>query len=390
MKSTNPIEICFIDFFVYPLFNSQSKIVFGGAQIQLYLLAKELAKDKKFSIAFLTDNRQDNRLETFGKIKVYQFLRSPHQVAGIAGTILFLLNKLPLFNHLEFIIRLFILLKKIDADIYLQRAASAETGLIAIVAKLLGKKFIFMVAHQQDVNGDFIKKNGLKGRLYLLGLKLADQIICQTKEQQAQLRKGLKRKSSVISSGYPIEKPGKLTQLKKQGVLWVARAESWKNPELFINLAKKIPQEKFTMICPPAENNPTYFRTILVNARKIPNIKFIERVPFKSIDAYFAKAKVLVATADSEGFPNTFIQAAKNKTPIISFKVNPDKIIDKYQIGSCAEGNERQMIILLKELLKSNQLWQRLATNAYNYARQCHDIKNTVRQYQKLFEREYS
>lgn len=389
MKQTSKIKICFIDWFAYALFNPKSDIVFGGAQIQLYLISQELAKEKAFNISFLTDNQKNNQQDQFGKIKVYQFVRSP-KTPGIYGRFLNLLYRLPALGYIHFFIRLLTQLRKINAQVYVQRAASAETGLIAIVAKLLGKKFIFMVAHQQDVNGDFIKKNGLKGRLYLLGLKLANQIICQTKEQQAQLRKGLKRKSSVISSGYPIGKPGNLTQLKKQGVLWVARAESWKNPELFINLAKKFPQEKFTMICPPAESNPNYFKIVKKKANEIPNLTFIDKVPFNKIDESFAKAKVFVSTSLNEGFPNTFIQAAKNKTPIISFKVNPDKIIDKYQIGFCAEGDERQMIILLKELLKSNQLWQRLATNAYNYARQCHDIKKTVRQYQKLFEREYS
>ena len=94
MKSTNPIEICFIDFFAYPLFNSQSKIVFGGAQIQLYLLARELAKDKKLSISFLTDNRQTTRQETFNNIKVYQFLRSKpsRSYTGIIGNLTFFLS----------------------------------------------------------------------------------------------------------------------------------------------------------------------------------------------------------------------------------------------------------------------------------------------------------
>ncbi len=388
MKSTNPIEICFIDFFAYPLFNPKSKIVFGGAQIQLYLLAKELAKDKNFSASFLTDNQSSNRQDKFGQIRVYQFVRSP-KTPGFYGRLVNLLYSLPALGYFHFFIRLLIQLKKINSQVYVQRAASAETGLIALILKILRKKFIFMVAHQNDINGQFVKQNGFRGKLFLLGLKLADKIICQTKEQQTQLNKKFKAKSFVIPSGYPI-KSSRKNKTKKQGILWVARAEEWKMPNLFIELAKKIPEEKFTMICPPAENCPKYFDLIKAKAEKVKNLIFITQVPFRNIDAYFAKAKVFISTSLSEGFPNTFIQAAKNKTPIISFKVNPDKIIDKYQIGFCAEGDERQMIILLKELLKSNQLWRRLATNAYNYARQCHDIKNTVRQYQKLFEREYS
>jgi len=66
------MKICFIDWFAYPLFNPKSNIVFGGAQIQLYLLAKELAKNKNFKIFFLTDNQKNNQQEVFDQIKVFQ------------------------------------------------------------------------------------------------------------------------------------------------------------------------------------------------------------------------------------------------------------------------------------------------------------------------------
>ncbi len=371
------MKICLIDWFAYGLFDPKSKIVFGGAQIQLYLIAEALAKDDRFEITFLTDNQKSNRQEIFGKVKVYQFLCSPHPVRGFIGTGLFWLSKLIFFRYLEFFLRLLTILRKINARVYFQRAASAETGLIALACKMLGKKFIYMVAHEQDVNDSYIKNNGLRGKLFLLGLRLADKIICQTKEQQNQLPERLKAKSFVIRSGYPINPIMQMKQEKKD-ILWVARAEDWKNPGLFIKLAKKFPWEKFTMICPPAENNPQYFKLIKKRAGQIANLKFIEQVPFKKIYAYFARAKVFVSTSLNEGFPNTFIQAAKNMTSIISFKVNPDKIIDKHQIGFCAQGNEKQMARLLKKLLENNKLRQQLAANAYRYAEKYHDIKQTA------------
>lgn len=360
------MKICFIDWFAYGLFNPKSNIVFGGAQIQLYLLAQELAKNKKNKISFLTDNQKVNQQDRIGPIDVYQFVRSPRN-EGLKGRLL--------VGYWYFFIRLFFQLKKINAQVYFQRAASAETGLIALICKLLHRRFIFMVAHIQDVNGCYIQSNGIRGWLFSIGLKLADKIICQTHDQQRKLAPALRKKSLFIASGYPIKSSPKIN---KQGILWVARAETWKQPNLFIQLAQKFLQEKFTMICPPAENEPDYFQVIATLAEKIPNLKFIKLVPFQEIDAYFASAKVFISTSVSEGFPNTFIQAAKNMTPIISFKVNPDNIINKYQIGFWAEGNERQMIILLKKLLKDHQLRKRLALNAYRYAGKYHDIKQTA------------
>ena len=352
-------KICFIDWFAYPLFNARSKIVFGGAQIQLYFLAKELARNKRFKIIFLTDNKKNNRQETFGAIQVNQLLLAS------------------LGNYWQFFIQLLGQLNMICADVYIQRAASAETGLIALVCRMLEKRFIFMVAHEQDINGDFVKRNGWRGKLFLLGLKLADKIICQTKKQQSYLAEQYRNKSVVVASGFPLKlQPG--DRVRKEGVLWVARAEDWKQPEMFIRLAQKFPQEKFTMICPPAENNPNYFKIIETKAQKIPNLKFIPWVPFNRIDSYFRKAKIFVSTSFSEGFPNTFIQAWQNLVPVISYKVNPDKIIDKHRLGFCANGDEGQMEKLLKKVLKNNQLRRQLAVNSYNYVRQYHDLKKNI------------
>jgi len=378
------IRICFIDFFAYPLFNPKSKIVFGGAQIQLYLLTQELSKDKRFDISFLTDNRQNSRQDIFKKIKVYQFLRSP-KTKGIKKELINFIFKIPFLGYIVFLIRLFIQIKKINSQVYIQRAASAETGLIALISKILRKKFIFMVAHEQDVNNDFVKKNGFKGKLFLLGLKLANKIICQTKEQQIQLNKDLKHKSLVIPSGYPIKKQSSFSKIKKQGILWVARAESWKNPELFINLSKKFPKEKFTMICPPAESNPNYFKVIRKKAQKVKNLTFIKQVPFNKINSYFKKAKVFISTSSTEGFPNTFIQAGKNMTPIISFKVNPDKIITKYQLGFCTKGKEDLLLTSLKKILTNQELWFKFSINAYQYVFNHHDLKKTVKSYKEIF-----
>ena len=232
-----------------------------------------------------------------------------------------------------------------------------------------------MVAHEQDVNGNFIRQNGWRGKLFLLGLKLADRIVCQTKEQQELLGGSLKTKSVVVQSGYPIKPPKKL---KKTDILWVARAEKWKGPELFIRLAKKFPREKFVMICPPAENNPKYFELIKTKARTVYNLKFLKQVPFSKIDVYFSRAKLFVSTSLSEGFPNTFLQSGNNLTPIISFKINPDKIIDRYRIGFCAGGDEKQMEKLLRQILKNNRLRQEMGLNAFNYVRECHDIRQTT------------
>jgi len=358
-----PIKICFIDFFAYSLFNPRSKIVFGGAQIQLYFLAKKLANSKQFQVSFLTDDQRSDQSESFKSIKVVKLLRSTVN------------------SPTDLVFRLFKKLKQINAHFYVQRAASAETGLIAIIAKLLGKNFIFMVAHEHGVSGQYIATHGFKGRLFQIGLHLADKIICQTQQQKKLLPQNLQNKTMVISSGYPLYPS---TKKPKKYLLWVARAEDWKQPEIFIHLAKKIPQEKFIMICPPSENNPQYFKLVKSLAKKVHNLKFITHVPFDQIDRYFQSAKLFISTSLSEGFPNTFIQSAKNSVPIVSFQVNPDHLFDKHHIGLCCHGDQKKLLKFTQRLLTNKQQYQRLADNAYHYAYQFHNLDQTASAFKRI------
>ena len=52
-QAVQPIRVCFIILRAYPLFNPQTKSIIGGAEVDLYLLATELAKDKKFEVRFV-------------------------------------------------------------------------------------------------------------------------------------------------------------------------------------------------------------------------------------------------------------------------------------------------------------------------------------------------
>ena len=55
MNSSNkkPVRICFVSPKSYPLFDSSVDAVFGGAEVDLYMLGTELAKDDTFDVSFI-------------------------------------------------------------------------------------------------------------------------------------------------------------------------------------------------------------------------------------------------------------------------------------------------------------------------------------------------
>jgi glycosyltransferase involved in cell wall biosynthesis len=169
----------------------------------------------------------------------------------------------------------------------------------------------------------------------------------------------------------------------------VARLDTWKQPEIFLDLARSFPQNSFTLIGPPAHDH-AYEQSIQDAAKEISNLRFIGGVPFAETDTYFQQAKIFINTSLYEGFPNTFVQAMMHGVPILSLTVDPDAFLEKNEVGYCAKNNLTAMKSLLEALLKDDALHQRISARAYRYAADHHDIRKTSQKFLTLLEECYA
>ncbi|KKK81418.1 hypothetical protein LCGC14_2813630, partial [marine sediment metagenome] len=244
---------------------------------------------------------------------------------------------------------------------------------------------------------------GVLGKFYKYGLNNATIIIAQNNDQIFELEKFKKRKIrniKLIKSGYNIIKKD---NIEKKNILWVSRAIEWKRAEIFLKLAQKMPNKDFIIICNKA-NNKIYWKTISDNAFKIRNLKFLSFIPFHKIDSYFQEAKIFINTSIYgyfkeakifintsiyEGFPNTFIQAFKNKTPVISLNVNPDEILTKNKIGIFCHDDLKKMEFSINQFFENQELYDSYSKNAFSYVKNNHDIKHISKKWLLLCEKIY-
>lgn len=366
-------KICFVAIGVYPLFHPSHPYTFGGAEVQLYLLGKKISEKKYAKVSYVVGNFGQEFVEKRDGIHLYRGIE-PVQSDFFLSKILKAW-------------KLFWILRRVDSDIYVQRSASMGTGLISLYCKLFKKKFIYMTAHEIDCDGQFERQESfIVGKIYRFGLKNATRVITQNKEHQELLKRFYNIDAIVLNSAYEIN--DKLA-VKGKMILWVGRAEEWKRPEVFIRLAKNFPQYSFVMIAPPA-NKTAVFEQIKSRAVGVQNLQFIPKVPFDKIDHFFATAKIFVNTSYYEGFPNTFVQAAKNRTPILSLKVNPDNVISVHRLGFCADDNEARLGELVQYMMQDESLWKECSENAFQYAKRNHDIELIVKKYRDVFNSLYS
>ncbi len=362
-KPSKPISVCFVSPKAYPLFDPAADGVIGGAEVDLYLLATELAKDNHYNVTCITADYKQPDLQIIENVKIIKSLNfKQNQITGA--------------------IKIWKAIKKAKANIYKMKTPSPGVPLVAAFCKLHKRCFVYRGASEREFNGVYLEKHPVLGRLFLRSLRRAAVITVQNHSDAELLQSAMNIDATVIPNGH---RRADLDELEKQTILWVGRSVDVKKPYRFLELAEKFPDEQFIMICQPATGDNDY-ETLVTRAREIPNIQFHKSVPFKEIENYFAKAKVLVNTSDSEGFPNTFIQAAKAQTAILSYTVNPDNFLDKYKCGTDANADTNQLSKALNQILKNNQ-YKEMGKKAKQYFLKKHDVKKIIQLYKDIFGR---
>lgn len=375
-KKQRPIRLCFVMPGAYQLFHSVKCMEHGGAELNLYFLSKMFALDERYEVSFIVEDQRQKHIEYYENVRVVRLtgLRwGEHKPDGK-------LKKLWLKLVIEFSTAYEMLFNRYDC--VLVTTGSLILSRMVFWGQIYGKKrVVFRFANDYDVDPHHFESVGeskWKDRIYWWGLKKAKALIFQTKQQKSMYEKLEQQSGVIIKNGFYVKKP--LGQIKKRWILWVSRASEVKRPELFLELARQLPNEQFMMIMPGINEISTRIQEEVVN---MSNVSFQHYVPFDEIQTYFDEAKLFVNTSVFEGFPNTFIQCGMGQTPVLSFCIDPDQIIQKYQLGYVCDDSVEKAVAFIQNL-KSSEI-QLYGKNIRKYTLEEHDIEKIFRQYEKLF-----
>lgn len=347
-------KICFVNNQGYSAFKEESV---GGTQLQLRNISRSLADKENYEVSFITRTDEGDKL-----------INGVHLLDGIAEA-----ERLSskIFSTLKMIKKL----KEVDADIYFSSNSNMEVGVVGLYCSLFDKKHVTRTVHKMQMDRESILSRGLKGIVNHLGLRQADLIFVQCRDHENKLKDWFDPNTAILRNSFDI---GQRKNSFYEHILWVGRRVDWKNPELFLDLAETFDSEKYVMICPKTGDNHELHERIEERAAGIENLELIERVPRDEIQEYFDRAKIFVNTSDSEGFPNTFVEAGIGSTPILSYRVNPDNFIEEWECGYSADGNNCKLKIYLRQLIENDEDRRKKGKNCRIYVECNHDIDENI------------
>jgi glycosyltransferase involved in cell wall biosynthesis len=306
--ASRPPSICFVAPFAWPVLAGIAELkIVGGAEVQQSILARALA-EAGFDVSMVcNDFGQADGVRVHG-VTVYK----SHRLDQGIPVVRFLHPRLS---------TTWSALRRANADIYYTRSSSMLTGIVAAFCRRHGRKSVYAAA--SDV--DFVpEKQPLRFRrdrwMYEYGLRHADAIIVQNAFQQETCLENYGRRTIVIPSAYA-PPPGAAAD-ESGSVLWTGTVRDYKQPELLLEIARRLPQHRFVMVGGAGGTRPQdvrYFEGVKREAVRLRNVEFSGFVPYAGVEAYFNRARVFVNTSRYEGFPNTFLQAWARGVPTVSF-----------------------------------------------------------------------
>jgi glycosyltransferase involved in cell wall biosynthesis len=305
--ATGQAHICFVAPNAWPVFSGNADIrVVGGAEVQQSILARMLARAGYRVSMICLDFGQAEVVEVDG-VSVHK----AHQPDAGLPVLRFVYPRLT---------GMWQAMRRVDADVYYQRSTAMLTAVVAAFCRLHGKHSIYAGASDTDfIPGQELIQYRRDRWLFECGLRAVDQVVVQNPLQQRLCQENYGRAAVLIPSCYAL--PAGTRHRAGQYALWVGVMRRTKRPELFLELARQLPAQRFVMIGGAGTDagDDRYFESMRQIAASLPNVEFTGFLPLAKVEPYFDRARVFVNTSEFEGMPNTFLQAWARSVPTVAF-----------------------------------------------------------------------
>jgi glycosyltransferase involved in cell wall biosynthesis len=264
------------------------------------------------------------------------------------------------------------------------RCAGVDLGVIALYARLARRRLVFASASIMDFDYRELEPNRLYRLVYDLGARLADSIVVQTEEQVAPCQAAFRRRPVVIKSIRPTASPQRGIPL---AFLWVGRLVSYKRPLEYVALARALPDAKFWMVgvpTPHQESDRLLARTVLEQARRVPNLEVMSPRPHKELQSLMARAVASVNTGEFEGMPNVLLEAWSRGVPALVLSYDPDGVVRNHDLGLLAHGSREKFATLASELWTTRNNRADISQRCRTYIRTNHAPEIVANQWLRI------
>ncbi len=339
--------------------------VMGGSQYQAKVLVDYLLAHYDVDIAYLTTQADPSFKPEGYRIVPFSDRRGLRRYGSFFD-----------------VVRLYRALARERPDIILQFVGSAHTGIAALYARQHGCKMIWRVTSDRSVEPEtapWLRPHMHLERLFLdFGIRNASLILAQTEYQRAAIAAKYPNAPVQVLPNFHPSAPdcGRTGAVMKQ-VAWIANLKALKNPSAFVRLARRFSSRqdvRFVMVGDTLDDSP-WTKDQLAEIAATPNLEYRGALSQTEVNTLLEHTDLLVNTSDYEGFSNTFIQAWMRRVPVVSLRVDPDRLLSRGGLGAVT-GTEESLFGCVAVLLDDPEKCAAIGARARRYALEHHAESN--------------
>jgi glycosyltransferase involved in cell wall biosynthesis len=365
-------SVCLVAPSAWPVLSGDRSIrVIGGAEVQQSMLARAFAAAGHPTTMVCLDFGQPEGVRIDG-VTVLKAYRPDEGLPGLR------------FLHPR-LTAIWRAMKRADADIYYFRTSSVYTGFGAVFTRLHGRRSVYAAASDADFMPglEFIQYERDR-RIFRYGLRHVDAIVAQNPGQVRDCLQHYGREPVFVPSCYKV--PAGSRADPGGPVAWVATVRPNKRPEMFLEVARRLPHRRFLMVGGAGGGDREsigYYESVEREARALPNVEFAGFVPLADVEALYDRASLLVNTSVTEGFPNTFLHAWARGIPTLGTLDTGSRHqgLPVYTIARDAQA----MASEVEALLGSPECWLETSRRCRSHFDHTHSVGAVAARYGDLF-----
>ena len=294
--------------------------IVGGRQKQQVTIGSHL-NNSGFDVHFIVDNYGQPSLLRKSDIKLWKCDVSNGNRSRLS-------RSYEIFNSI----------RKISPDVIYVRGRPHLSIIGWFISNVLGCQYVHHISSNMYTDPNQMEYLNTFVRLgFLQSIRNSEVTIAQNNQQKANLE-SIDIDCVKIPNAHEVtSKDSIIPHEEREYFLWVGRIDSTnKKPLRFLHIAENCSGEFFKIIGRKTSEEK-YYEKVRQKASELENVEFVGFVEPNQIDQYYSKAKALVNTSVSEGFPSTFLESWAFATPVLSMEYDLDGLLSSETGGILCE-----------------------------------------------------
>jgi hypothetical protein len=275
-----------------------------------------------------------------------------------------------------------------DASVYLHRGATGLAGWTGLYCGRHRRQTVLSAASNLDVAPELASGEAQQSRLnrtlYQYYLRRCGLVLVQSPAQAQLYQERYGRQAEEMPNIADV--PDEITPKAPEPlVAWAGAIRKCKRPLWVVDIARKLPDVRFVIAGGPNPGEDDLWEQLQQAAAHVPNVELPGWLPVSGVQELLGQAWVSLCTSQMEGFPNVYLMAWGQETPLVT-SFGAGGLVERSGAGLVGETPE-DLTQSLTALFSDSGLRQQMGHRGQQYTIESHGRQTVGDRYDRLLTR---